>query len=681
MKNRKKTKKVKRLPEYTIQDGDNLSVIARRYGLTWRELYQLTDAQGQSNSERLRSGDPDLIYPGEVIWVPGDAETGEDEPGGEVETEPDWDEEEPGESIETAEVPEMESIEEPGSGGQAVGSDGGAVTLRTVSRESEDQEEPPRISVVDVTTRENPTAHSEESDDPPTARYRRVLPLDNLFLSAATDSRGGAIEYGSGGWYETLARDAVDYFINSGIIDVPRSNLLGLTAVLITSWEGGDRILKAYRINRRGNPEHVRDFHLTEAIIGRIGTYFLRPGGSSAGSGIFYSVYETREGRYGLRSESRASHLVEVMAEGEEDAYLELNADYPCQLLYLTPLSENHWWTYAIFGGTRTLEPYNDGERRRIHSRNQRALQSYSLVHNAYIANYVRFVRDEETDIEDLSNRGQPFDPNPRTFFPIDDSLNATQEEQDALLVAKTYSAFEAYLWVGRKVSRLVYRRHSAGDIFFRVKFKDETGFGFRTVESQTTMDFDINNRMQEGALIEHNQTVTNHTEGFDIGRGNLRCTIRRYTDENAEPPATHFQFRVPIPMRNRSGVTGGEDRTSVENLNIDIGSDGTFDVSIPRVGGTSLERGGTLSVTGPSVPIPGVSVQPHAEGNMARGEFFWGVKVTLPGGTNIFLLMGFQGLSSENEDALMQRIFSNAPGFFSYGLDRELERLLPGGE
>lgn len=486
-----------------------------------------------------------------------------------------------------------------------------------------------------------------------------MLPLDNLFLSAATGNRGWAIAYGSGGWYETLARDAVDYFVNSGVIDVLRSDLPGLIAVLITSWEGRDRILKANRINRRGNPEHVRDFHLTEAIIGRIGAYFLRPGSSSAGSGTFYSIYETGEGRYGLRSESRASHLVEVLAEGEGDAYLGLNAECPCQLLYLTPQSENHWWTYAIFGGTRTLEPYNDGERRRIHDRNQRVLQSYSRVHNAYIANYVRFVRDGETDIEDLSNRGQPFDPNPRTFFPIDDSLNAIREEQDALLAAKTYSAFEAFLWIGRKVSRLVYRRHSAGDIFFRVKFKDETGFGFRIVESQTTMDFDINNRMQEGEPIEHSQTVTNYTEGFNIKRGNLRCTIRRYTDENAEPPATHFQFRVPIQMRNRGGGTGGEDRTSVENFNIDIGSDGTFDVSIPRVGGTSLERGGYAIGNRSFGSDPGSKRPTPCKGQYGQRRVLMGCKGNSAGWYQYLSVDGVPGTQ------LRERGFFNAADIF----------------
>jgi len=58
------------MPAYTIRSGETLSEIAQRYGMTWRELYDLRDPGGRPNSERLRSGDPDLIYPGEIIWVP-----------------------------------------------------------------------------------------------------------------------------------------------------------------------------------------------------------------------------------------------------------------------------------------------------------------------------------------------------------------------------------------------------------------------------------------------------------------------------------------------------------------------------------------------------------------------------------------------------------------------------------
>ena len=56
--------------EYVIQSGDWLSKIAQRYGMTWQELYNYDGGTGVQNRQRLRSGDPDLIYPGEVIMVP-----------------------------------------------------------------------------------------------------------------------------------------------------------------------------------------------------------------------------------------------------------------------------------------------------------------------------------------------------------------------------------------------------------------------------------------------------------------------------------------------------------------------------------------------------------------------------------------------------------------------------------
>jgi hypothetical protein len=56
--------------EYVIQSGDYLSKIAQRYGMTWQQLYNYDGGTGVPNRQRLRSGDPDLIYPGEVIVVP-----------------------------------------------------------------------------------------------------------------------------------------------------------------------------------------------------------------------------------------------------------------------------------------------------------------------------------------------------------------------------------------------------------------------------------------------------------------------------------------------------------------------------------------------------------------------------------------------------------------------------------
>ena len=55
---------------YTVKDGDTLTGIAiQAYGVgsKWRTIWQ-------ANESRLRSGDPNLIYPGEVINVPGDVD-------------------------------------------------------------------------------------------------------------------------------------------------------------------------------------------------------------------------------------------------------------------------------------------------------------------------------------------------------------------------------------------------------------------------------------------------------------------------------------------------------------------------------------------------------------------------------------------------------------------------------
>jgi prophage tail gpP-like protein len=56
--------------QYTIVQGDTLSGISlRAYGIAskWPDIWK-------SNSTVLRSGDPNLIFPGEVIWVPDDHE-------------------------------------------------------------------------------------------------------------------------------------------------------------------------------------------------------------------------------------------------------------------------------------------------------------------------------------------------------------------------------------------------------------------------------------------------------------------------------------------------------------------------------------------------------------------------------------------------------------------------------
>ena len=52
--------------KYTIKKGDSLFKIARKYttnGAKWKELYEL-------NKSKLKSGDPNLIYPGEKLTIP-----------------------------------------------------------------------------------------------------------------------------------------------------------------------------------------------------------------------------------------------------------------------------------------------------------------------------------------------------------------------------------------------------------------------------------------------------------------------------------------------------------------------------------------------------------------------------------------------------------------------------------
>jgi N-acetylmuramoyl-L-alanine amidase len=50
-----------------VKKGDNLSSIARANGLkNWRSIYNHQD----NKAFRKKRPDPNLIYPGDVIWLP-----------------------------------------------------------------------------------------------------------------------------------------------------------------------------------------------------------------------------------------------------------------------------------------------------------------------------------------------------------------------------------------------------------------------------------------------------------------------------------------------------------------------------------------------------------------------------------------------------------------------------------
>lgn len=53
---------------YTVRSGDNLSALARRFNVrSWQDIYNLPD-----NAEfRRRRPNPNLIFPGDVVMIPG----------------------------------------------------------------------------------------------------------------------------------------------------------------------------------------------------------------------------------------------------------------------------------------------------------------------------------------------------------------------------------------------------------------------------------------------------------------------------------------------------------------------------------------------------------------------------------------------------------------------------------
>ena len=47
---------------YTVEDGDNLSKIGAKYGITWKAIY---------DANRDIISNPDLIHPGQELKIPG----------------------------------------------------------------------------------------------------------------------------------------------------------------------------------------------------------------------------------------------------------------------------------------------------------------------------------------------------------------------------------------------------------------------------------------------------------------------------------------------------------------------------------------------------------------------------------------------------------------------------------
>ena len=64
-----------RTTQYSIQRGDSLAAICQKIGFRpplaqINTLYNFKGQNGRRNRDILRSGNPDLIYPDEIIWIP-----------------------------------------------------------------------------------------------------------------------------------------------------------------------------------------------------------------------------------------------------------------------------------------------------------------------------------------------------------------------------------------------------------------------------------------------------------------------------------------------------------------------------------------------------------------------------------------------------------------------------------
>jgi hypothetical protein len=53
---------------HVLQRGETLAAIARRFGMTWQELY----GHEENAAFRALRPDPNVVHPGDELWVPGE---------------------------------------------------------------------------------------------------------------------------------------------------------------------------------------------------------------------------------------------------------------------------------------------------------------------------------------------------------------------------------------------------------------------------------------------------------------------------------------------------------------------------------------------------------------------------------------------------------------------------------
>lgn len=65
------TNRIPRYTTYTVKRGDTLSAIGRKYGVSWRTIWNFNlKYRSAATRALLRARGPNLIYAGQVFWIP-----------------------------------------------------------------------------------------------------------------------------------------------------------------------------------------------------------------------------------------------------------------------------------------------------------------------------------------------------------------------------------------------------------------------------------------------------------------------------------------------------------------------------------------------------------------------------------------------------------------------------------
>lgn len=482
-------KGVVQMPEYTVRRGDNLSKIARGYGMTWRELYEFDGGTGVTNRERLNEqkrrenrprssvDNPDLIYPGNIVLVPS----------------------------EITSITVRRRIESGSSGRIQVQRRGGRTQITRV--------------VVPLDRRAGESRGREESRT--RRRTQNFYAWDNLFALHRFDSAEG---------YRSNLVRVVNEFVQDRS---PSARNRG-----VDIWIIQDNNIYIYRDG--GNS--LGSLSLRCPVRGLAGAYawYRFPNSDlrvildmSMNRGTFQAecAYENAQevGNYMLGS------VRDMIAESDRSNYDNLIQRGKKIVYYIAPKDETEWGQLIYSGGAGRLEGYlNDEElRERINRRNLNFLQGYGEIYRARLNQYIEDLQRTES-FQAIRDLGAPPEP---LYFPPPNSAN--QEERQGIFEAHDLSSFRAWREISDHIAGLR-NIHPPGSIFLRTKFKVEAqvraGMGtqrgevgvFDKVSIETNLDIDANGNIITGTKISNEVGIGGELRAR---RGNMKIQFASVSD------------------------------------------------------------------------------------------------------------------------------------------------------